>query len=198
MAKKLSKLQKVLKGVKLKSWKLEPEILLSSNIPMPMHGVAPRLVLGSKWWNKTRNDSYKSTGYHCVACGVHKSQAFYRKWLEGHELYKVDYEKGTMKYLRTVPLCHMCHNYIHDGRLLSLLEKGKINHQKYAAIIQHGDRVLVRAGLNRKNHEARNEEIIELIVAGKVKEWSKWRLVIGRKRYPPKFKSESHLRKAFK
>jgi len=160
-----------------KVWKREPEVLLCGNVPKPMHGLAPRVVLGRKWWDQTRQAAYASTNNHCIACGVHKFRAMCRQWMEGHELYAVDYVNGRMKYLRTVPLCHYCHNYIHSGRLEAMLEKGEITHAKYAAIHQHGDAVLDDAGLEKEEHQ------------GLVAPWEKWRLVIGRKTYKPKFKT---------
>ena len=167
----------IIKREKKLSLKLRPEVLLSGNVPKPMHGVAPRVVLGKKWWDETRKAAYQSTGRHCVACGVHESNAPYRRWLEGHELYEVDYLLGRMTYLETVPLCHACHCFIHDGRLLSLLEKGEISRAKYDTIIAHGEAVLRKAGLQRQGYD------------GPFAEWSDWRLVVNGEEYPPKFKS---------
>lgn len=169
---------------------LRPDILLGSNIPQPLHGVAPRVVLGTSWWNKTRREAYRSTEYRCISCGVHKTKAKLRQWLEGHELYEIDYAKGRAKYIETVPLCHCCHSFIHDGRLLALLEKGEIHHFKYVTIIQHGEEVLARAGLKRLSLEERDR----LILDGELAPWSKWRLRIGRNLYPPRFKSEEEWR----
>ncbi len=188
-----------LKGVKLGQCKLKlrPEILLCPNVPKPMHGVAPRVVLGDKWWNKTRQEAYESTGYYCLACGVSKYAALFHQWLEGHELYKIDYTKGRMKYLETVPLCNACHNYIHDGRLTALRDKGIITHGRFAAVIQHGDRVLAQANLKRPTMEERETVITDLVLSGKLCEWGKWRLVIGRKHCEPKFKTPEQWTAAF-
>lgn len=164
---------------------LRPEILLHPNIPKPLHGVAPRVVLGRSWWDQTRKAAYKSTNYHCLACGVHKTRAKLRQWLEAHEIYEIDYGKGRAKFLEVVPLCHCCHNYIHDGRLRGLLEQGKLHHSKYVTIIQHGDLVLSQAGLARESLAVRDESIMN----GKLAEWGSWRLRIGRNLYKPKFKS---------
>ena len=192
------KLKDVLRSVEKQSWKIRPEVLLCMNVPKPMHGVAPRVVLGSKWWNATRQEAYKSTKYHCIACGVHKDKARSKKWLEGHELYNIDYSKGLMFYVETVPLCHYCHNYIHDGRMLGLMQNGQFSHGKYKAVIEHGDRVLLESGLSRLSYEDREESVLDLALNGKLAEWSKWRLVIGRKKYGPKFKTEYAWRQAFK
>lgn len=153
-------------------------------------------MLGQAWWDKTRKEAYASTDWHCLACGVFKRDAKYHKWLEGHEIYLIDYVKGRAKYIRTVPLCHFCHNYIHDGRLRHLLQKGEIHHAKFTAIIQHGDAVLAAAGLARLSYEEREQEAAQLSQAGRVAHWGRWRLVIGRKQYLPKFKNYTEWAKA--
>lgn len=165
--------------------KLRPEVLLHQNIPQPLHQVNPRSVLGKKWWDQERKKAYESTNFHCIACGVHKTLAKARQWLEGHELYDIDYLKGRAKYVETVPLCHYCHNSIHSGRLQALLDSGYLHHQKYVAIIQHRDQILKAAGLT-----------LPAPYTGKVAEWSKWRLRIGRNLYPPKFKNIEEWEKA--
>lgn len=163
-----------------------PEVLLLPQIPKPMHGLAPRVILGSKWWDETRYAAYKSTDYHCIACGIHKTEARGPKWLEGHEVYRTDYVHGRLVYLETVPLCHYCHNYIHNGRLQALLDKHSITQQRFTAIMQHGEKVLSRAGLQRPQP-----------YEGPMAEWSKWRLVIGRLMYKPKFKSFEDWKRHF-
>lgn len=172
------------------AWQLRPQVLLCPNTPRPMHGVVPRNLLGKAWWDRTRKLAYASTNFHCVACGVHKSQARFRQWLEGHEIYGIDYVKGRLYYLETVPLCHCCHAYIHDGRLQVLLERGKISHAKYAAILQHGDEVLMRAGLNPLDKG--NAGIVTSIAP-----WHKWRLVIEGKHFDPPLKRPKMFRPLF-
>ena len=157
---------------------MRPEILLLPQIPKPMHGLAPRVILGDRWWNEVRRAAYKSTEFHCVACGIHKSRAKGPKWLEGHEVYRTDYVYGRMVYVEAVPLCNFCHNSIHTGRLQALLDRHKITQQRFVAIVQHGERVLSLAGLEKPKP-----------YNGPVAEWSRWRLVLNRKMYKPRFKS---------
>lgn len=161
-------------------WVRRPEVLLGARVPQPMHGTAPRTVLGQKWWDAERRAAYQSTDFHCVACGVHKDLAACFRWLEAHETYVIDYAKGLMRYVEAVPLCHYCHNYIHAGRLQAMLDAGKIAHGKYAAVIQHGDRVLKQAGLTKIKP-----------YSGPFAAWGKWRLAIGRRRYKGLFKNEA-------
>lgn len=179
-------------------WKPRPEILLCPNIPQPMHGMAPRVVLGQKWWDATRKAAYASTDYCCLACSVYKFDAECKQWLEGHELYDVDYARGRMIYLETVPLCHYCHNYIHDGRLNAMIKKRQISRAKYVAILQHGDRVLADAGPERLTHKEREQAVTNLHLKGGVAAWKDWRLVIDGKEYEPKFKSPEQWQKAFR
>ena len=167
-------------------WEQRPKILLHSNIPKPLHGVAPRGILGAKWWNKTRKKAYRSTDYHCQACGVAKHESKGPGWLEGHEMYDVDYLLGTAAYIETVPLCAFCHNYIHSGRLQMLLEEGQITQQRYIEVIQHGDNVLRQAGLKQP-----------LVYDGPIADWANWRLLLNGKEYKPKFGSLREWQEAF-
>ena len=181
----LKKATKSDKPVKME-FELCPEVLLCPNIPMPLHGVAPRVVLGTKWWDRTRKEAYRSTSFHCIACGVHKTAAKVKQHLEAHEVYEVDYEAGRMKYIRAVPLCYFCHNYIHDGRLQLLLQAGKISHKRYTDIIQHGDAVLKRAGISKLPKRQREDKIKLLAKQGRLASWDDWRMTYGGRVFKPK------------
>lgn len=129
-----------------------------------------------------------------MACGVHASEAKGRQWMEAHEQYTINYQKGRMKYVGAISLCHYCHAYLHDGRLEWLLQTGQIHHAKYVAIHQHGDRVLATAGLSRESKEIRDKKIHEQEIAP----WGSWRLQIGRKLYKPKFATSAQYFAAMK
>lgn len=159
-------------------FKLRPEVLLLPQIPKPLHGLAPRVILGRQWWDQTRKEAYRSTWFHCISCGVHKTEAKLHKWLEAHEVYRTDYSVGRLYFIEAVPLCHLCHNYIHQGRLQALLDKRQITQHRYSMVIQHGERILASVGLKR-----------DPPYEGPMAEWSRWRLVIGRQMFKPKFKS---------
>ena len=164
---------------------LRPELLLAPTIPRPLSEVNPRSILGSKWWNETRKEAYKATGYRCAACGTLKSRAP-RGYLECHEVYRIDYVKGTATYVEPVALCTYCHEAIHIGRLQAMLDKGEISQSHYVAVIQHRDRILQQAGLK-----------LPSLYAGPVALWQKWRLVLNGKRYAPKYKSEAAWNERF-
>lgn len=180
-----------------KQIKPNPTLLLHPNVPKPLHGTAPRVVLGSNWWDRERRACYKAALDCCEACGVHKSRAKSRQWVEAHETYEIDYRKGRAKYIRSVSLCHFCHNFIHDGRLQALLEQGKIPHGKYRDILQHGEEILVRAGLARPSHAERETRIAEMVTNGQVAKWEDWRLQIGRKLYLPVYPTEADWIRAY-
>lgn len=165
---------------------LRPELLLLPQVPKPMHGLAPRVVLGRKWWDTTRRAAYQSTNGHCLACGVHKLLSRGPKWLEAHEIYRVDYLTGRMVYLETVPLCNYCHSFIHIGRLESLLERRKITQRKFADVLAHGERILANAGLTKKQD-----------YKGPFAPWLSWRLVVNRKMFKPRFESLEELEKHY-
>ena len=168
------------------TWRKRPEVLLCVQIPKPLHGVNPRTVLGAKWWKETREKAFISTEYHCLACGVAKYAARGHQWLEGHEVYRVDYLKGTSTYLETVALCHFCHNFIHCGRMQAMVDQGKMVLRKQLDILEHGSGVLGAAGLEPK-----------IPYPGPFAPWAKWRLVVGRKKYKPKYKSLEDLERYY-
>lgn len=158
-------------------WTRRPEVLLQNNTVKPLHKVVPRTILGKQWWDETRERAYAATDYHCIACGVPKSSAKWHKWLEGHEVYTIDYKNGRMTYIETVALCHFCHCFIHDGRLKAMLDRKEINQDKYDAVMAHGKLVLKEAGLRKESNLGRQ-----------VAPWSEWRLVLFGQEYPPIFK----------
>lgn len=181
--------------------KTKPELLQHPNIPKPLHGVTPRLILGKDWWNKMRKKSYASTNYHCLACGIHSSKAKYRKRLEAHESYNIDYENGILKMESIVPLCHSCHGFIHSGRLYATLTDK--NKKKACDILTHGLSILKKHDLDafpgtievanelNVDHECNAYELPK-----KQAEWKQWKLLLNGKEYHSHFKNlkdwESH------
>ncbi|MDO8473566.1 MAG: hypothetical protein Q7T05_07095 [Dehalococcoidia bacterium] len=176
-----------LKGVELAPfWRRRPEILCQPNIPKPMHSVAPRIVLGQEWWDKERRAAYASTRWHCIACGTPNKNAQEHQWLEGHEEYAIDYQKGRMTYLGAVPLCHYCHCFIHDGRLQAMADKGEITKKKFRLVMAHGRRVLRDAKLKKPKP-----------FADPTAAWGAWRMVVDGVEYGPKYKTYAEWIEAF-
>jgi hypothetical protein len=157
---------------------LKPYLLLHPPIPKPLHGVNPRSVKGKKWWDEKRFAAQAKNNFHCWSCGVHKSEAMFHKWLEGHESYFVNWETGEMELEEIVSLCHACHNYIHSGLLKVKLRKGEVDEQKYNFIIEHGNNIV------RPLPDWKFPEKI-------CSDWSSWHLKIEGEKFYSKFKNES-------
>ena len=118
-----------------------PYLLMHPNIPKPLHGMPPRTLKDRKWWEKTKATA-KAKFNACWSCGVSPNQAKFRKWLEAHECFSIDFNTGATEYTGTAALCHYCHQFIHDGRLFILLQKGEISEQYYLSILAHGNSLL--------------------------------------------------------
>lgn len=124
----------------------KPEILAMPNIPKPLHGIAPREIMGKEWWNAERQRVYASTNYHCIACGVEKTKAKKHQWLEAHEFWHINYQTGICTIASIEPLCHYCHNFIHSGRL-SLIVGTEKSEEEAKEILEHGFKILGKHGL---------------------------------------------------
>tara|TARA_R100001244_G_scaffold68988_1_gene56489 strand:- start:5275 stop:5847 length:573 start_codon:yes stop_codon:yes gene_type:complete len=179
------------------SLKLKPELLQHPNIPKMLHGLAPRVIKGQAWWDQTRQEAYSSTNYHCLACGVHKTDAKYHQWLEAHEDYTINYKAGTMEVKEIIPLCHSCHNFIHSGRLY--VTNQKTNPDKIFDILRHGLKILEDNDL--PGFEGTIEMATKLKIEHNCKsiddgiksnddlaKWSDWRLILDGQEYYSKFK----------
>lgn len=125
-------------NIRKKDFTQEPKLLAHPNIPTDLSGVAPRIILGDLWWDKTKTQVKRSTDFHCKACGRHRSEDVFHNWIECHEVYWFDYKKKVAKFERVVPLCHTCHAFIHSGRLIALLDEGVINEEKVETVLEHG------------------------------------------------------------
>jgi hypothetical protein len=146
------------------STNVDPNLLLHPNIPKPLHKCNPRSVLGQDWWDEQRQFAYSKASYHCEACGVHKRMAKYHDWLEAHEIYDIDYRKGTATFVRLAALCHSCHNYIHSGRMQALVNKKQFAAEKQQYILERGDKLT--KGLRRPPEPSY------------VAPWDQWKLIV--------------------
>ncbi len=115
-----------------------PELLAHPNIPRPMQSLNPRSIKGASWWNDARETAYVRYNYRCWACGTPKEGALFHRWLEAHESYKIDYEKGRMELDEIVALCPACHEFIHCGRLWHIYSKGEISRDHITLVIDRG------------------------------------------------------------
>lgn len=156
---------------------VDPSILLRPRVVLPLHHQNPRNILtkiDEDWWNRTRQKVYAAQDYHCACCGIHQSQqsGWVRNQLDAHELYHTDYKTGRVTLEAIVPLCKYCHNFCHFGRLFAQRDAGKIQDKTFYAIISHGNSVLEKAKLPRKNLDPNVDDNIYNIP------WEQWRLVL--------------------
>ena len=183
--------------------KLKPKLLQHPNIPKPLHGLAPRVVKGQEWWDVVRQEAYASTNYHCLACGVHKTEAKYHQWLEAHEDYNMDYKNGIMTIKEIIPLCHSCHNFIHSGRLSMT---AKTYPGKIADILEHGIKILEANDLAAWDYtlaiadkynvkytcKSINSEEIDFCT-----DWNAWHLILEEEKHYSKFKDYDEWREYY-
>jgi hypothetical protein len=168
---------------------LRPELLRHGQIPRPMAGVAPRVVLGQDWWDIERRKAYAANNYCCWACGS-------TDMLEAHEIFDIDYLAKTMTFVEISALCSLCHAFIHIGRtrIVSTLAEFK-------KTVLHGHKVLRKAKLkaNWGLRSVLSEELWAIPVRvncdvpptlPKTMGWSTWRMIIAGNKYPPKFRNE--------
>jgi len=189
-----------------------PLLLLHPPLPDPLHGVNPRTINGRKWWDATRKEAYAKHGDRCWACGIHKNDARFRKHLEAHECYAIDYRQGIAHLDQVVALCHSCHNYIHSNRMLRQMAEGHMNRSKYLQILAHGERQLNPILENCPTWEIGKRWRIpdqetqpfqlafpQVAIAGLSEippqsewaKWSQWRLVVDGVEYYSPFKNQA-------
>lgn len=165
---------------------LKPYLLFHPPLPKPMHGLNPRSIMGKEWWDEKRLEAQKKNNYYCWSCGIHKTEAHYHQWLEGHEAYKIDFDSCTFELEEIVSLCHCCHNYIHSGLLEVKLRKGEIEKEKYNFIIERGN-ALVKS----VPYMPFNDDLVEKIKeVNSSSDWSKWTLLIDGIHHKTKFKNQ--------
>ena len=163
---------------------VDPSILCHPNIPKPLQGVAPRKIAGDTWWKRERERVLAISEYCCQACDTHVTKVLgKKKWLEAHEFYMYDYEKGRLTFEKVVTLCPYCHSFIHSGRLEMLYNTGEIDDETYEAILAHGNSVLKAAGLTAR-WQTRHDHLCSV-------PWEDWRLVFRGVEYGPSSKSFS-------
>lgn len=179
---------------------VRPELLLHPLIPPPLHGIAPRVILGQQWWDEQRKIAYAKHDHKCHACGI-EGKATKKKYLEAHEAYDIDYENFVVTLKEVVALCPYCHKFIHVGRLLVQFREGYASRQYTTYILEHGIRVLSEAGLKpnavqahaylclSKNYSP--EEATAYIIKKDLAQdkfnsafWDQWRMIIDGETYP--------------
>lgn len=195
---------------------LRPAILCQPNLPLPLHGVNPRSILGQGWWRKAKADAASRMGGLCEACGSGPEKESHkgRPWLEGHEIYKISYSSGRIVFYGVTPLCHYCHNFVHSGRLGCIAGEEK-TWGEVREILEHGFRIISSANSARgakppmkvfpgsielalhENVRARTFGVVSYVIPETTVKWEDWRMEISGNLYGPVHASRGAWSKAY-
>lgn len=95
-------------------------LLVMPNVPLPLHLLAPRTIMGSYEWGKIRKQCYEDAGDICEICGIKLGSKLGEPNMhQAHELYTYDYKTYTAEFIRPIVICPRCHNFTHSGRALT-------------------------------------------------------------------------------
>lgn len=197
-------------------------LIAMPNLAKPCHGLAPRTLLGRKTWDAMRKACYAQADDTCEICGRKPVDLRGR---QSHEVYSIDYERGTAKFEKCVCLCKSDHLFgIHTGRALALYEKDSplasrgqlLDGAEHAFEIiadynaDHPDEPPLRAYatfldyLECPDLEGPMRDMIEqfhikfyMEDPNKLAKWSDWRLIIGDTEYPTPYADESEWAKKY-
>lgn len=188
-------------------------LIAMPNIPKPCHSLAPRTVLGATAWNKMRKECYEKANDTCEICGECPED---KRKRHAHEVYVIDYEKGTCTFIGVFCICALDHlGAIHTGRAVTLWSKGSPlatkeflleGAEKAFSMIQsynkeHNANVrLYSTYIEYLKHDELREPMLELIKKYDVKfysedpkkmaKWGEWKLIIDGEEYPTPYKNE--------
>ena len=195
-------------------------LIAMPNIPKPTHALNPRTLLGPTVWNYMRKACYEKADNTCEICGAKPENLRHR---HGHEVYEIDYEKGTVKFVRVFCVCSLCHlGGIHTGRAITLFKQNNPLYPKEFLLegAEHAFKLIYeynkehpKAGLRAyatfldylKCNELKEpmEELIEKYHIKfyeedpkKMADWPDWKLIIGKDEYPTPYKNEKEWKKA--
>ncbi len=146
------------------------EILAQSILPLSIHGVNPRKIMGDYKWKQIKKEKQKEADHHCMCCGEYVEHVP-GNYLECHELYDIDLENREFRFKDVVCICKKCHQFIHSARTKCLVEEGEITQEYFNEIMERGNNLLMINGLEKK--DLSQKEIKN----------PKWVLVYENKRY---------------
>lgn len=193
-------------------------LITMPNVPRPLHGPGcqPRTIYGQTTWNRLRKKAYFDADYKCEICGCEPEKGN----LHAHELYTIDYKKGTSTFERVIAICRTCHDSIHSGRLITMYKNKnplcpksyvlKVAENCFSLVAQynrmHNDKLRVyRTYLDYLKVPSIALEMSELIdrygiefyqEPKKIADWGDWKLIVGDKEYPSPFKNQSEWEEA--
>ena len=195
-------------------------LIAMPNIPRPCHLINPRNVLGASTWNRIRKNCYALANNTCEICGDKPDNLRHR---HAHEVYDIDYEKGTVKFVRAFCICSLDHlGCIHTGRAITLFKQGNPLYPK-DFLLEGAEKAFKTIYEYNKDHpkadlrayitfleytkcEGLKKEMEALIKKYHVKfyaedekrmaKWKDWRLIIGNREYPTPYENEKAWKEA--
>lgn len=195
-------------------------LIAMPNIPKPLHGVAPRTLLGATTWNHMRKRAYALAEDTCEICGSRPDNLRNR---HGHEVYEIDYKKGIAKFVRVFCICSLDHlACIHTGRAITLYKHGNPLYPKeflldgaekafktiyeynqdhpgadlraYATFLDYLKVPSLEAPMRALIHKYDVRFYAE--DPKKTAKWNKWKLIIGSEEYPTPYENEKAWKEA--
>ena len=195
-------------------------LIAMPNIPKACHGLAPRTLLGPTAWDAMRRECYDNANDTCEICG-RKPVNLRQK--HAHEVYKIDYKKGTSTFARCVCCCALCHlGGIHTGRAITLFKQGNPLYPKEFLLEGAENAFTIISSYNKDHPKAdlrayatfldylKCDELrapMEALIKkynikfyqedfAQLATWGKWKLIIGEEEYPTPYKSKKEWERA--
>ena len=193
-------------------------LITMPNIPKPLHGINPRMIMGEDNWDQLRMKCYIDSSYKCEICG----KLLDDKTIQLHELYKVSRKEKYALFERFIPVCILCHNGIHSGRAISLYRNNNTIFTKayiltiadhcFSLISNYNkqnntDYRLFKTFLNYLYFPELEQDMRELISKydihfyewrGGLGKWTSWRLIYDGKEYFSPYENSDAWREAMR
>lgn len=195
-------------------------LIAMPNLPKPTHALAPRTLLGASTWNHMRKACYAEAGDTCEICGERPENLRHR---HAHEVYEIDYEKGTVKFVRAFCICALDHlGCIHTGRAITLFKQGNPLYPK-EFLLEGAEKAFKTISEYNRDHPGTDlraySTFLEYLKSDELKEpmeklikkydmkfyeedekkmakWKDWKLIIGGQEYPTPYKDEKAWKEA--
>lgn len=193
-------------------------LITMPNVPKPLHGIPPRVIMGKTTWDHVRKKCYFDAGYKCEICGEEPPKG----QLHAHELYSYDYKKGTGKFERCIAICKKDHDFIHSGRLITMLKNNNILYPKeyVLGVVEKGFKLVHDYNCTHRNKKPLrvystfleylkvpciHDEMVALIDKYDIQfyqhpddsaGWGEWKLLLGEKEYPTPYANAEEWRTA--
>lgn len=170
-----------------------------------------------------RKACYAAANFKCEICGAEVGVDIEKRHLHAHEVFQIDYEKGTSTFARCVALCALDHlACIHTGRAYTLHRQGNPLYPKDFLLSGAEKAFKIVREYNKDHPEADlrcyttyldylkcddlREDMEKLIERYQVKfyeedkkktaKWRNWRVIIGNQEYPTPYENEKAWKKA--